>query len=83
MPATWKMWSADVAGRVLPLTPVNEQYVALRKVQGWLDQGYSERQVALIWNQGSAGDCRRGVNKHGAEYDSCAYAQNVLVALNR
>lgn len=76
------MWSTDVTGRVLPFTPTNETYVALRKVQAWLDQGYSERQIALIWNQGSTGECRKGVNKHGVEYDSCSYAQRVLLAIS-
>lgn len=81
LPSTWKAWSKDVAGRVLPFTPGNEQYVALRKVQHWIDSGHSNREIALIWNQGHPGACRRGVNGHGVAYDSCEHARLVLAAM--
>lgn len=63
------------------MTPVNEIYVASRKVDAWLAEGLSERQIALVWNQGTPGPCRAGVNRHGVHYDSCAYASQVLALL--
>ena len=81
LPATWEMWSKDVAGRVLPFNEKNEVYVALLKVQKLLDDGYTARGVALVWNQGHINGCSAGVNKHGVEYDSCSYAQQVLAKI--
>lgn len=81
LPSTWEMWSKEVAGRVLPFTEANERYVALLKVQRLLDAGYTARGVALVWNQGHTNGCSAGTNKHGVQYDSCAYAQKVLASL--
>jgi hypothetical protein len=81
MPATWKMWSKDIAGKVLPFTEGNEYYVAVMKIDGWLKTGYSEADITLIWNQGHAGPCRAGVNRHNVPFDSCAYQRAVLARL--
>ena len=81
MPDTWAAWSNRVFGQVEPMTPTNEEYVALHKIQHHLDQGYSDRQVALTWNQGNPGACKAGVNKYGVRYDSCAYAKKVLAMI--
>jgi hypothetical protein len=81
MPATWVQWSGEVLGYPGILTDSTEHYVVLRKVQGWLDDGYSASQIALMWNQGHTGQCSAGVNKHGAPYDSCAYQRLVLANL--
>ncbi len=82
MPATWRMWSKDVFGYVPPQTDVNEYYVALKKVEGWLKRGHNTYQIALIWNQGHAGKCKSGTNRFGVKYDSCGYA-NAVVAYAR
>jgi hypothetical protein len=79
--ATWERWSNRVLGYVAPMTPVNEEYVALYKIQQHLDEGYNEAQIALIWNQGHAGPCKAGTNSKGIEYNSCAYRDKVLVAM--
>ena len=71
MPATWVMWSKEVAGRVLPFTEQNEHYVAVRMIKKWVNDGLSARQVALKWNSGRYDKCIEGVNKQGVSYDSC------------
>jgi hypothetical protein len=81
MPGTWKMWSKDVLGYVGVMTDNTEYYVVLRKIQGWIDAGYSDAQIARMWNQGHVGQCSAGVNKYGARYDSCAYMRLVLANL--
>jgi hypothetical protein len=80
MPATWKMWSRDVLGYVPPMTKVNELYVAMHKIQGWLDMGYTAEQCALMWNSGGTVH-KRGVNRWGVSYDTYAYARAVLAQL--
>ena len=82
MNGTWQRWSVEVLGYVAAQTPTNERYVALHKIQHFFDLGYSDAQVARIWNQGNAGQCVRGVHRHGVRYDSCAYQQKVLALLN-
>ena len=81
MPGTWAYWSKKVIGYVAEQTPINERYVALHKIQQHINEGYSDRGIALIWNQGNASPCKAGVNRHGVAYDSCSYAQKVLVAM--
>lgn len=81
MPDTWKYWSKQALGYVAVITDINERYVALYKIQYHLNEGYSESQVAKIWNQGHAGPCKAGINSKGVAYDSCSYERKVLAAL--
>jgi len=76
------MYSLEVYGEVMPMTYESERYVATRMIETWLANGYTIADIPLIWNQGSNGQCRRGVNRHGVRYDSCAYQQKVLALLN-
>lgn len=81
MPSTWKHWSTRFFGHVADMTPENEYAVALYKIQKHIDEGYSDTQIALIWNQGHAGECTKGTNKHGVKFDSCAYVQHFTLAM--
>lgn len=81
LPSTWKLYSTEVYGKVVEQTPAAGEYVTLVKVQGWIDDGFSPRQIFLIWNQGNAGQCKAGINWLGVPYDSCAYAQKALDTL--
>lgn len=81
MPTTWNYWSKHVFGYVEKQTPINEEYVALKKIQHHIDQGYSDGEIALIWNQGHAGECKAGTNSKGVAYNSCKYKEMVLVAI--
>lgn len=71
------MWSKDVLGYVPPMTKTNELYVAVNKIQKWLDQGYTAEQVATIWNSGGPVH-KSGVNGRGVAYNTYTYAQAVL-----
>lgn len=61
------------------MTDETEEEVALYKIQTHLDQGYSAKEVALIWNQGNNGPCKSGYNSQGVWYDSCAYVAKFAV----
>lgn len=57
-------------------------YIATLKVQGWLDRGYSEKQVFLMWNGGEGSPYeKKGINSHGVPYDSGKYARKALAYL--
>jgi len=78
MPSTWEAYIRKYKGTTtLPMTFENEYNVMVLANTKLLEK-YTPYQVALIHNQGHAGKCRKGVNKHGVKYDSCAYAQKVL-----
>lgn len=64
-------------GYVPEQSPINEEYVATMKIEQWLQEGKSATDIALTWNQGHPGKCRRGVNRYGVNYDSCAYVAMV------
>jgi hypothetical protein len=67
------------------MTPINERYIALTRVQNMLNRGYTPHQVALAWNAGTPVE-RKGVNKYGVSYDSRAYALAVtaqIIKLNK
>lgn len=87
LPATWRAYSIDVAGKVLPQTAANERYIVEGKIGEWLAEGISPRGIFLIWNQGSATgwgggtDCYAGTNKWGVHYDSCDYTRRALLYL--
>ena len=50
------------------------------KIQAWLNQGYTEAEVARKWNGGTS-EAKRGINKHGEAYDTELYARMVLSLL--
>ncbi len=79
--STWKLWSEDVYGEVREQTPTRERYVAYKKIEKWLEEGKNAEQIAKIWNQGHAGKCSAGTNKHGVKYNSCEYVKQVLAQL--
>lgn len=84
MPGTWKDISRQVLGYVAPQIPSNEKYVALMTVQRLLNEGKTERQIALIWNTSLGGSEKpleiKGTNKKGVKFDSVAHAKKVLTA---
>jgi hypothetical protein len=83
MKGTWEHWSTRFFGHVAKMTDENEEAVALFKIQTHINDGYTDAQIALIWNQGNPGECKAGTNKHGVDYDSCSYKTKVLAFLSR
>lgn len=80
--STFILWSKEVTGRVLPFNETNEEYIALKMIDKWISYGYTDRQIAWIWNSGRADTCISGVNRHNVQYDSCSYADKVLAILH-
>lgn len=57
---------------------MTERYVLSKMIARQLADGHTEKEVALIHNQGRVGQCRKGTNRYGAKYDSCAYRDQVF-----
>lgn len=83
MPRTWELFSKEVYGEVREMTPTRERYVSYKIIEGWLAEGLTARDIALRWNAGGARACGQGVNRHGVNYDSCAYTKKVLAQLSQ
>ena len=83
LPGTWELFSKEILGYLAPLTPINEEYVALTKIEEWLRDGHSTIQIALLWNQGNLSKCKSGINSFGVNYNSCEYVNEVLRNLNQ
>ena len=83
MPSTWRMFSKEVYGYELAMTPERERYVVTKMVSDWMATGLTPAQVALRWNAGgNATKCSSGTNSYGVKYDSCKHVQTVLMAMN-
>lgn len=79
--STWRAYSLDVLGYIATQTPENTKKVVEGKVLEWKKKGLTDRQIFLMWNQGHPGQCRKGVNKKGVAYNSCAYADKGVATL--
>ncbi len=84
MPETFKSYSREIIGYIVPKTPVNARYITAVKVQKLLDKGKTPEKIFLAWNAGeSATKCSKGVNKHGVPYNSCGYVATATKYLNQ
>lgn len=76
----------EILGRVVPQTMANEEYVAVKKI-AQLSDGYSDRQVAMIWNGSLGGSekpvAKKGVNKWHVAFNTMAYADTVINNLSK
>lgn len=77
MPDTWKHHSRLVVGYEAPITYTNEVYITAHIVQKWIDKGYTDYQIGLLYNGGQL-KAKKGVNKFGIKYDSGAYARKLV-----
>lgn len=81
MPNTWKEWAGKYIGNPnAEMTQKNQDTVARARIEDLLNQGYNAEQIALIWNGGEPVR-KSGTNKFGVKYDSGAYANKVLAAM--
>lgn len=83
MPGTWKELAQKFLGNAkASMTPANQDKVMVERVKDLLKQGYNATQIALIHNGGEP-KVKKGVNKYGVKYDSGAYANKVVSALQK
>lgn len=80
LPSTWEGRSMEVLGYVAPQTRINERYVTTIVVQRWLEEGYSVKEIAYLWNHPRAltDGCSSGINSQGVPWNSCEYARSLL-----
>ena len=84
-PESFAQYSYRHFGELLDITlPENQDKVARKKVEELIDKGYTEEQIASIWNSGRASyEGRVGVNRFGVRYDVPKYVNNFIAVLNQ
>jgi len=80
MPSTWKSTSLKYLGKEVEPTPENQDLLAKLSVEDLISQGYSDKEIALIWNGGTP-IIKKGVNKYGVAYDTEKYANELLALI--
>lgn len=79
--------SKEILGYVARQTPINEEYVAVKKIEQLLSEGKTEKEIAMIWNGSLGGSeepkIKKGKNRWGVKYDTLAYSQKVLAVYNQ
>ena len=77
MPLTWQHYSIKYFDKVLDITcKHNQDKVAHAKVKDLVEQGYSHKEIASIWNSGTAEwSGRIGTNSSGVEYNVPNYVR--------
>lgn len=74
---TWNASSIRVLGYVADMTVVNVEYVTAVEFTELLKKK-TPYQIALQHNQGSGTTCRKGVNKHKVNFNSCEYVEKAM-----
>ena len=84
-PESFAQYSYRHFGELLDITlPENQNKVARKKVEELIDNGYTEEQIASIWNSGRASyEGRIGVNKFGIPYNVPKYVNKFIAVLNQ
>jgi hypothetical protein len=85
MPESFAQFSYRYFGELLDITlPENQDKVARKKVEELIDKGYTEEQIASIWNSGRPSyEGRIGVNKFGVRYNVPRYVNKFIAVLNQ
>lgn len=80
LPDTWKMYCRKTIGQNLDiLIPANQDKIARHKVLQLIQAGYTDEEIASIWNCGSSRYKNRvGINKYGVKYDVPAYVVKII-----
>lgn len=87
LPTTWEIishsYNQEVRGfsEPLPLNVRNEEIVTIWKCGKFLAEGYTPKEIGMIWNTSLGGNewplIRKGVNTHGVAYDSEYHGEKV------
>jgi hypothetical protein len=80
--ATWRMYTFLYFREILEMSPENQDRVARQKVENLVDAGFSDREIASIWNCGKPDwEGRIGVNRYGVRYNVPHHVEKVIAKL--
>ena len=82
--STFDKFSREYFGELLDIKiPENQDMVARKKVEALIDAGFSDTDIAAIWNSGShlGWQNKAGVNKHGVRYNVPRYVEKFIATL--
>lgn len=77
MPKTWNKLSKIYFGKILSMTPRNQDTVTFITIQAYVINGYSVKQIASLWNCGSPDyKDKIGINPWGVKYNVPEYVEH-------
>jgi hypothetical protein len=80
---TWSALCKEYYGEVKPMHAYHQEVVASRVVHELIDKGYSDAEIASIWNCGKPDwNGRIGVNRVGVKYDVPNHVMKVVKVLS-
>jgi len=84
MSRTWRCWSNKYFGKLLAITnPINQDKVANASINELVKKGYSNAEIASVWNCGSKYyKNKKGWNSKGIYYDVPRYVNRFITVLN-
>lgn len=84
-PATWKALCLKYFGELLDINiPNNQDRVAQARIHHLIEQNFTIKQIASIWNCGSPNyENKTGVNKYGIKYDVPKYVSNFITCFDK
>ena len=75
---TWEDESKRAFGKVLPMTPRNQELVTFNVVSGLVKRGLSPKQIASYWNSGRTNwRGNSGVNEYDVPFDTPTHVLKV------
>lgn len=86
MPRTWEIYCMMFVGEILDITiPENQDIIARSKIELYVDEGYNNKEIAAIWNSGTAKEwqTREGINSHGVHYSTPNYVNYFMKIFNK
>jgi len=83
--ATWTAYCLLYFKEVLDKTiPENQDKVAEKKIKFLVKQGFTDEQIAAVWNSGTPKwEGKIGINKYGVKYNVPKYVRDFMVIKNK
>ena len=82
--ASWRDYCVRFFGERLDIcNPINQDLVAAKKIELFIDAGFTDAEIFSLWNCGSPKwEGKVGINQWGVAYNVPAYVHSALTTLN-
>lgn len=82
---TWEMYCLKYFNKILPIeNPKYQDQIAQKAIINLIEKGYSNEQIASIWNSGSPRwEGKEGINRFGVQYSAPKYVIKFMFVYNK
>lgn len=83
LPSTWNTLTKKHLGQVKGFSAELERKVVKMEITELVEiKKLEPAKIFKLWNSGNLSPCRKGINKNGTPYDSCAYVDSAMKVYN-